>query len=82
MNIFVFVFVFNIAKVLWEITITKLEKNKIIKKQDWFSFLQVVCIHCCVFFIVYMLPTLIRHQLEQTLSRGGDILFVKTIAEQ
>lgn len=33
MNIFVFVFVLNIAKVLWEIKITKLEENKIIKKQ-------------------------------------------------
>lgn len=59
MNIFVFVFVLNIAKVLSEIKITKLEENKIIKKQDWFPFLQVVCIYCCLYFsVIYMLPTL------------------------
>lgn len=69
MNIFVFVFVFNVAKVLWEITITKLEKNKIIKKQDWFSFLQVGCIYCCVFLSnFYAAHSNLLCKLEQKLS--------------
>lgn len=83
MNIFVFVFVFNIAKVLWEITITKLEKNKIIKKQDWFSFLQVVWIYCCVFLSnLYTAHSNLPWELEQKLSCGGEHFICKTVAVQ
>lgn len=83
MNIFVFVFVLNIAKVLWEIKITKLEENKIIKKQDWFPFLQVVCIYAVVFLNNYILPTLVLPlEIEQKLScvLGGHFI-CKTIKE-